>query len=172
MTESASEKSMPPVPPTGSTEAKTLVQPKHIYLGVAVLVVAVAILVVLVILAIRNPVHTETFRDLAIIALAAESGLIGLALLVLIVQVARLTNMLEFEIKPILQNTTETVNTLRGTATFMSERMVVPVIKASGYASGITRLAASIRGLFVIGQTKKKSRSVDQPSKMEERNER
>jgi hypothetical protein len=114
-------------------------------------VLLLAAIVTLVILAVKNPVHTQTFRDIAIIALAAESSLIGLALLVLIVQVARLTNMLEFEIKPILQDTSDTVSTVRGTATFLSEHMVSPIIKASGFASGAARLGASVRGLFKTG---------------------
>ncbi len=133
--------------PSVSAPAEPLIAPKYIYLGVAGAVVVLVVLVLLVILAVRNPIHTETFRDIAIIALAAESGLIGLALLVLIIQVARLTNMLEFEIKPILKNTNETVSTVRGTATFMSEHMVTPVIKASGYASGIARLAKLAGGM-------------------------
>lgn len=133
------------------TPTEPLIQRKHIIIAAFVLLILLAAIVVLVILAVKNPVHTETFRDIAIIALAAESGLIGLALLVLVVQVARLTNMLEFEIKPILLNTSDTVSTVRGTAAFMSEHMVAPIIKASGYASGMTRLAGAVRGLFRSG---------------------
>jgi hypothetical protein len=143
-----------PVQPTitpDSAPATPLIERKHVIIAVVVLVILLAAIVALIILAVRNPVHTETFRDIAIIALAAESGLIGLALLVLIVQVARLTNMLEFEIKPILQNTSDTVNTVRGTADFMSEHMVSPLIKASGYASGAARLAGIVKSLFRIG---------------------
>jgi hypothetical protein len=132
---------------------KPAIPQRFLYIGIAVLVILLAALVVLIILAFRNPVHTQTVRDLAIIALALESGLIGLAILVLIVQVARLTNMLEFEIKPILENTNEALKTVRGTADFMSKRMVDPVIKASGYASGVARLAASLGSLVRIGRT-------------------
>ena len=128
------------------------------------ILVFLAILVALVIVAIRNPSHTETFRDLAIIALAAESGLIGLALIVLIVQVARLINMLDYEIKPILLNTSQTVNTVRGTADFMSEHMVSPMIRASGAASGIARLAATVRGLFKMGKSQTYSEETENDS--------
>jgi NADH:ubiquinone oxidoreductase subunit K len=143
----------------GNTQAEPLIQRKHVIIATIVVLLLLAAVVTLVILAVRNPVHTETFRDIAIIALAAESGLIGLALLVLIVQVARLTNMLEFEIKPILENTSDTVSTVRGTATFLSERMVAPVIKASGYASGASRLVAAVAGLFRIGGQKNMTES-------------
>ena len=143
-----------------SAPDKLLIERKHVIIGAIVLVVILAIIVALVILAVKNPVHTETFRDIAIIALAAESALIGLALLVLIVQVARLTNMLEFEIKPIITNTADTVSTVRGTATFMSERMVSPLIKASGYAAGMTRLAGAVRSLFTVGNQESPAESV------------
>jgi hypothetical protein len=133
-------------------ESKRAVPQRFVYIGIAVIVILLAALVVLIILAFRNPVYTQTVRDLAIIALALESGLIGLAVLVLIVQVARLTNMLDFEIKPILENTNEALKTVRGTAEFMSKRMVDPVVKASGYASGVARLAGSLGSLVRIGR--------------------
>jgi hypothetical protein len=134
-------------------EDKPAIPQRFLYIGIAVIVILLAALVVLIILAFRNPVHTQTVRDLAIIALALESGLIGLAILVLVVQVARLTNMLEFEIKPILENTNEALKTVRGTADFMSKRVVDPVIKASGYASGVARLAGSLGSLVRMGRS-------------------
>jgi hypothetical protein len=134
-------------------EGKPAIPQRFLYIGIAVIIILLAALVVLIIFAFRNPVYTETVRDLAIIALALESGLIGLAILVLIVQVARLANMLEFEIKPILENSSEALKTVRGTADFMSKRMVDPVIKASGYASGVARLAGSLGSLVRIGRT-------------------
>lgn len=139
-------------PEPSSGEDKLLIQPRYLYIGIAVLLVVLAAIIALVILAVKNPTHTETFRDIAIIALAAESGLIGLALVVLIVQVARLTNMLEFEIKPIIQNLSDTTRTVRGTTTFMSEHMVSPVIKAAGYASGMARLGGALGDLLGLGR--------------------
>lgn len=133
-------------------QAKPLISPKYVLIAVALVIIAVVVIVGLVIVAVRNPAHTETVRDMAIIALAAESGLIGLGLLVLVVQVARLANMLEFEIKPILLNTADTVSTVRGTASFVSERMVSPIIKASGYVSGAARLVGALRGLAPGGR--------------------
>ena len=149
----------PQVEVSAPPQAKRLISPTYVYIGIVALVVALAVIVALVVLAVNNPTHTETFRDIAIIALAAESGLIGLTLLVLIVQVARLTNMLEFEIKPILQNTSDTISTVRGTATFMSEHIVSPMIKASSYASGAARLAGAFGNLFDVGRKKRPEKS-------------
>jgi hypothetical protein len=79
-------------------------------------------------------------RDVFIIALAFESFLIVAALVVLIVQVSSLVNLLQNEVKPILQATTETVNNLRGTAEFLGENVVGPVIKLNGYLAGLQRV--------------------------------
>ena len=68
-------------------------------------------------------------RDIFIILMALESLLIGLALTILIVQIARLTNLLENEVKPILDSTNETISNLRGTSKFLSDNLVEPVIK-------------------------------------------
>jgi hypothetical protein len=79
-------------------------------------------------------------RDIFLIFMALESLLIGVALIVLIVQVASLINLLQNEVRPILQATTETVNNLRGTAEFLGENVVQPVIKLNGYLAGLQRV--------------------------------
>ena len=63
-------------------------------------------------------------RDISIILLAIESLFIGLALIILIIQIARLTNLIENEVKPILDSTNETVSNLRGTTRFLSDNLV------------------------------------------------
>ena len=68
-------------------------------------------------------------RDIFIILMALETILIGIALTILIIQIARLTNLLENEVKPILDSTNETISNLRGTTKFLSDNLVEPVIK-------------------------------------------
>ena len=68
-------------------------------------------------------------RDVFIILMALESLLIGLALTILIIQIARLTNLLENEVKPILDSTNDTISNLRGTTKFLSDNLVEPVIR-------------------------------------------
>lgn len=79
-------------------------------------------------------------RDVFIIVVALESLLIGAALIVLIVQLASLINLLQNEVRPILKATSETVNNLRGTAEFLGENVVEPVVKLSGYLAGLNRM--------------------------------
>jgi hypothetical protein len=83
---------------------------------------------------------TDRIRDIFIIVVALESLVIGVALIVLIVQLASLINLLQNEVKPILHATSDTVNTLRGTAEFLGENVVEPVIKLNGYLAGMTRM--------------------------------
>ena len=113
-------------------------QRKGISIGVAVAAVVLVVLVVVaVVFMVRNPAQTETLRDIFIIFMALEGLLIGLAMVVLTVQLALLTNLLKHEIKPILDSTNEAARTLRGTAAFMSQNVVDPVIKVHASVAAV-----------------------------------
>jgi hypothetical protein len=99
----------------------------------------IAAIVVAVIALVRNPAAATNIRDIFIIFMAFESLIIGVALVVLVIQIASLVNLLQNEIKPILQSTIQTVNTLRGTTEFLSENLVEPVIKLNSYLAGLRR---------------------------------
>ncbi len=83
---------------------------------------------------------TEKIRDVFIIFMALEFAVLGVALVILIVQLAKLVNLLENEVKPIIANTAETINTLKGTTEFLSENLVTPVIKLNGYMAGFKKV--------------------------------
>jgi len=107
---------------------------------IAVVVLILAILGVAIYFLLQPGTTTDRIRDVFIIVVAFESLVIGVALIVLIVQLASLINLLQNEIRPILHATTETVNTLRGTAEFLGENVVEPVIKLNGYLAGLKRM--------------------------------
>lgn len=88
----------------------------------------------------RDAETTSNIRDIFIIFMAFESLIIGAALVILVIQVASLTNLLQNEIKPILKATTDTVNNLRGTTEFLSENLVEPVIKLNSYLAGLRKI--------------------------------
>ena len=111
--------------------------------GIVAVVAIVALLVTAIYFLVRpqtDPVLVSRIRDIFIIFMALESLLIGAALVVLIVQIASLINLLQNEVRPILQATSETVNNLRGTAEFLGENVVQPVIKLNGYLAGLQRV--------------------------------
>ena len=78
-------------------------------------------------------------RDLAIVLLAVESLVIGIVLIILILEVRSLARLLRNEIKPILDSADETVRTVRGTTTFVSDTLVNPAIRISSFATGVGR---------------------------------
>lgn len=84
---------------------------------------------------------TEMIRDIVIIIVAFEFMLVGLALVILIVQLANLLNLLQNEVRPILDSASEAANTLRGTARFLSDNLAGPVVKASGAVAALRRAA-------------------------------
>ena len=103
-------------------------------------VVLLALLGLAIYFLLQPTTPTDKIRDIFIIVVALESVVIGVALIILIVQLASLINLLQNEVKPILTATSDTVNTLRGTAEFLGENVVEPVIKLNGYLAGMTRM--------------------------------
>lgn len=116
-------------------------QMKRTMVGVVIGVVILLILLGVAIYFLLQPATpTDKIRDIFIIVVALESLVIGVALIVLVVQLASLINLLQNEVKPILKATTDTVNNLRGTAEFLGENVVEPVIKLNGYLAGLYRM--------------------------------
>ncbi|MEA4812103.1 MAG: hypothetical protein VB108_06005 [Anaerolineaceae bacterium] len=107
-----------------------------IILGILVL----AIITGLVFLALGPAEVSAKVRDIFIILLALQMFVIGVALIVLIIQLASLSNLLQNEVKPILTSTTDTVNTLKGTVKFLSDNMTEPVIKLNASLASINKL--------------------------------
>jgi hypothetical protein len=88
-------------------------------------------------------------RDVAIVLLALESLVIGVLFALMLIQIKQLIRILRDEVMPILRSTQEATNTVKGTATFVSDQVVTPLIKASSYASGTMQM---VRHLVAIGR--------------------
>ncbi len=130
-----------PVSEDFSTPPQTEQPQKNIVVPIVIGVIVLLVLLGVAIYFLLQPTSpTDKIRDIFIIVVALESLVIGVALIVLIVQLASLINLLQNEVKPILHATNETVNTLRGTAEFLGENVVEPVIKLNGYLAGMTRM--------------------------------
>ncbi len=129
----------PPPPPAPDEAGLTPEQRRYVILGVIVLLLIISGVVAAVYFMVQNAAATSVIRDIFIIFMAVESLFIGLTLVVLMVQLARLTNLLQHEIKPILESTNETVNTVRGTAIFVSENLVDPVMKLNSYVAALSK---------------------------------
>ncbi len=120
-------------------------QKRAVVITLLVLVLIVTVIsLALYYLLTANPDKTEQIRDVFIIILAVQSLMMGLVMVILILQLARLINLIQNEIRPILDSTSETVNHLRGTTMFLSENVVEPVIKMNEYLAGFTQFFATI----------------------------
>jgi hypothetical protein len=136
------------VPPTATdvlSEAEGASEPSDSRRTLAIVaasllgLVLLAVVIGLVVWLVGNPSTAEALRDAVIVMIAIESLITGVAVIVLIVQVARLTALLQNEVRPLLEASNETLQTVRGTTTFLSENMVRPVVRLSGAAAALRR---------------------------------
>jgi hypothetical protein len=148
---------VPPVSPAPSDAEAGLTESQRrgiVIRAVVVIVLLVVGAVAAAIWLVQNPAQAASVRDVFIIFMALEFMLVGVALVVLMVQVAILTNMLQHEIKPILESTTETLNTVRGTTAFLSENLVDPVIKLNAALAALSQVLDTLNVFGRFGRKK------------------
>jgi hypothetical protein len=132
-------------PATPATTPKPEARKAPVGLIIALLLV-LALLIAGVVLLLRSDNDTTArVRDVFIIFMALESLVIGVALVILIVQLATLINLLNNEIRPIIRSTNDTVNTIKGTMTFLSDNLSEPVIKLNEYLAALRKFFEIIR---------------------------
>ena len=118
----------------------------HSYKPVLIIAVVISVLFLIgitvgvIFLAKSDAQITSQVRDIFIIILVIESFLIGAALIILIIQLALLSSLLQNGIKPILSSSEETIRTVKGTSQFISERVVKPVVSIGGLLAGGRKL--------------------------------
>jgi hypothetical protein len=118
---------------------------KRAVIGVIIAFIILLVVVIITTIYLLQPTtDTAKIRDVFIIFMALVSMLTGLTLVILMIQLARLTNLLQNEIKPILDSTNETMNNLRGTTNFLSDNLVEPVIKLNEYTAGLSQFMQAL----------------------------
>lgn len=108
-------------------------------IAIGVGVAAVVIPIVIFGLMIRDSM-TGAWRDIIIILLAVESLVLVGLMAMLVVQMTLLVRMMRDEIRPLIASAQETVNSARGTAQFVSRKIVTPTANAAANAARITRM--------------------------------
>lgn len=136
-----------PAGPSAEEIAEQNAQARRIKLIIGAVVIGVILIVAVVAAGVFWLGRPDTpadlvgrIRDIFIIVMALESLLVGVALVVLLIQLATLINLLQNEVRPIIKSTSEAVNTMRGTAQFLGESVVEPVIKLNTYLASIQRV--------------------------------
>ncbi|GEM_PF-2952883 len=132
-------------------------EPVHYY--PALIGVGVALVIILLFGGIGTflyhyPEVTKILRDIFIIFLGMGVFVIIMLLIVLIVIIAYLAlkihdlvQLLDREIKPMLEKLQSTVTTVQGTAVFLSNNAVQPIIKT---ASAVSATQSILRSLFQL----------------------
>ena len=124
-------------------------------IGIVVAVVIILLFGGLGFFLFRNPDMAAVLRDIFIIFLGLGAFVVILLLIALVVitaylvlKVNDLVQLLDREIKPILLKTQDTITSVQGTASFLSENAVKPVINT---ASTISAAQTVIKTLFRRG---------------------
>jgi hypothetical protein len=141
---------LPPPEPEGLTLRQKIGVGVAVVIGLLLLAGAIWV----VIFWAGHPSSAAIWRDIFIIFMALESFVIGVVLIILVVQLAVLTNLLKHEIQPILESTNETVNTVRGTAQFVSENLTEPIIKLNSYVAALEKVVTALSAFFSLGRKK------------------
>ncbi len=102
----------------------------------------------------------QYIRNLFMVVIGLEGILIIGAIAVLIVQITRLFNMVKRDVKPVLTTAQDTVNTAKGTAEFVGDNAVRPIIRASAFMSGMGVVIRDVGGIRrAIRRTKNGTKS-------------
>lgn len=142
-----------PTPVTEPVEKALLPEPTHartpeeirrqrlVVIGIVIGVVLIIGFIFLTLFYLTQPTtDTAMIRDMMIIFVAIEFMVLGIAMVILIIQMATLINLIQNELKPMIDSTNQTVSTLRGTVEFLSENLTEPVITINEYGAGLVRL--------------------------------
>lgn len=94
-------------------------------------------------------------RDIVIIVAGSLAVLVLLAMLVFTVAIGwgvrmligSVRSLIKDDVQPVVDSAHQTVRTVRGTATFVSETAVTPIVKAYGAAAGARRMVGVLAGI-------------------------
>ncbi|MFT5197178.1 MAG: hypothetical protein ACI9EW_001606 [Cellvibrionaceae bacterium] len=132
--------------PSPINDRNFLVSGKIIWISVAAIAIAMIGLFAFVIwLAFAYPDRIEAMRDVFIMLFALVSCSAVIVMVMMLVAIIRLINMIDYELRPILEKTNETVGLVKGTTHFVSKNVVQPAIRTTSFIAGVNR---GLRTLF------------------------
>ncbi|MCP4167655.1 MAG: hypothetical protein GY759_17440 [Chloroflexi bacterium] len=102
----------------------------------------------------NEPSIIPAIRDLSIIFPALESIVVLVLLSILIVQIRALVILLNDEIKPMLEATQETADTVRNTTNFVSKRVARPFVSAISFGAGVRQAVKTVKQQVVPSKNK------------------
>jgi hypothetical protein len=122
------------------------IKSKGVLAGIAALLIFVLIGVGLYFLGGDDQPALERLRDIAVIVVVLTSIISVILLAAITVALILLFNQLKDRAIPILDETTGTLNRIRGTANFMTEEAVKPLVKVAGKYSRVRAMSRVVSG--------------------------
>ncbi|HYM16601.1 MAG TPA: hypothetical protein VEZ14_13675 [Dehalococcoidia bacterium] len=112
-----------------------------------------------------SPLFVATFRDWVIIFMGiAVAAFFFVALVMTIVLgllaralLKKASALLDDSVKPLLGSAKETADSVKGTAGYVSEAAVTPIVRAYGVVAGVRRAAGVITGLAGADTSKRRN---------------
>jgi len=89
----------------------------------------------------------QIIRDIFIIVMSLEFVLIIAAIAIFILQIARIVNLLQSEVKPVLDNAQDAVNTAKGTVEFVGNNVTEPVVRTGAFLAGAGVFVREVGGI-------------------------
>jgi hypothetical protein len=137
---------------------------KMVFIGLAALLVLIVLLLPIILVFIvpfpENYTWLTAFRDAAIIYASFFMCVGALLLIVVVVLIGMIVMAVQGKIVPALEKVDDTAKTVRGTATFVSESVVAPIIKVAGAAAGAKAMVQTLmRGGKPKGKGKKEEKA-------------
>ena len=130
-----------------SIRAQKQIDKQTAIVATLVAVMSIVLLIAAIIYLASDPARTVLIRDIVIIlaslGVLIMSIVIGILLVVLIFRVQELIGFLRGEVVPMLGNVQNTLNTVRGTTTFVSDSVAKPSIKVASFVAGVQQMARS-----------------------------
>jgi hypothetical protein len=117
-----------------------------VFVGIIVLIFVLALILALANLAEAERI-IQLIRDFFVIVLTLEGILIIFAVVILIYQIARSVNLVQSEVKPILENAQDAVNAAKGSAEFVGKNAAGPIIRMLGFFSGLMVFIRELGGI-------------------------
>ncbi|MFK7802240.1 MAG: hypothetical protein AB8G95_11450 [Anaerolineae bacterium] len=125
----------------------SLISGKIVWISaVSVSVILIGLFALIIWLAFSYPDRIEAMRDVFIMLFALVSCAAVVVMVMMLIAMIRLINMIDYELRPILERTNETIGMLQGTTSFVSKNVVQPAIKTRSFMVGIRKGARTLFG--------------------------
>lgn len=89
----------------------------------------------------------QAVRDVFIITMVLEVMLVVISLAVLVMQIARLANLIKNETRPVLEDVQDAASAAKGTVRFVGDAVIEPIIKIGAFLAGVRVLIRELAGI-------------------------